>query len=197
MKQKNLIAALFTIVGIISTNAQASVFYEGFDGDYYNVGRWTIDRDPFESDAAIDLSNAPISIELISGNNAIDEDNPFESRIDFSIKAAASGIVSFDWSYITYDSFEEPIWDPFGYIIDGVFYSLSADDGLSTQSGSVSFDILAGQIFGFRQIATDSLFGSAHSTISNFSAPVPLPGALVLFGIALASLNVFRRNRAE
>lgn len=197
MKQKKFVAALFLIVGIISTNAQASVFYEGFDGDYYNVGRWTIKRDPFESDAAIDLSNAPISIELISGNNAIDEDNPFESRIDFSIKAAASGIVSFDWSYITYDIFEDPTWDPFGYIIDGEFFSLSIDNDSIAQSGSVSFNILAGQIFGFRQIATDSLFGSAHSTISNFSAPVPLPGALVLFGIALASLSVFRRNRAE
>ncbi len=179
----------FIIVGAMIVISPAYASFEG----YYDVSNWQTTITP-GSDASIDLNNAPNSITLTGGNNAIDPEELF-ATIDFTISADATGMLSFNWSYETTDESAE--WDPLSFLHNGTEYALSADGGSLTQSGVFDFNVQLGDIFGFRQASLDSLFGSAESTISNFSAPVPLPGALVLFGIALASLNVFRRNRAE
>lgn len=166
--------------------------HASFEG-HYNVSNWLTTITP-GSRAFIDLSNAPNSITLIGGNNAIYPEG-FFATIDFTISADLTGMLSFNWSYKTTDDSAE--LDPLSFLHNGTVHALSAYGDSLTQSGVFEFNVQRGDVFGFRKASLDSLFGSAQSTISNFSAPVPLPGALVLFGIALASLNVFRRNRAE
>lgn len=179
----------FIVAGAMIVISPAHASFEG----YYDVSNWqtTITAG---SDASIDLTNAPNSITLIGGDNANSGPDLF-ATIDFTISADATGMLSFNWSYETTDESAE--WDPLFFLHNDIEYALSADGGSLAQTGFFEFNVQLGDIFGFRQASLDSLFGSAQSTISNFSAPVPLPGALVLFGIALASLNIFRRNRAE
>jgi hypothetical protein len=91
--------------------------------------------------------------------------------------------VSFDWAFSTDDWL--PGFDPFGYLLNGAFTQLTIDDSSLTQSGSVSFSVLAGDVFGFRQNSSDSIFGRASTTISNFTAPA-VPGPLPLLGAGAA-----------
>lgn len=185
---KNLFKS-FIVAGAMIVISPAHASFEG----YYNVSNWQTTTTP-GSDASIDLSNAPNSITLIGGDNA-DGGLDLFATIDFTISADATGILSFNWSYETTDESAE--WDPLFFLHNGTEHALSVNIGSLSQSGFFEFNVQFGDVFGFRQASVDSQYGAAQSTISNFSAPVPLPGALVLFGIALASLNVFRRNRAE
>ncbi|WP_051906941.1 hypothetical protein [Methylomarinum vadi] len=165
--------------------------------DYYDVGNWTTNIDPFGSDASIDLSDAPNSITLISGNNGISYPG-FLSNIDFSITAQATSTISFDWTYATNDSDGSAQWDPFFLLHNGDEYLVLSGSNAVNQTGHFEFDVQAGDLIGFRMQSLDSLFGSASTTISNFNtqAPVPAPGGLPLLAIALASLKAFRRKRS-
>lgn len=89
--------------------------------------------------------------------------------------------MSFDWSYTTEDL---PGLDPFGYLLNGSF-NLLTGTGSDSQSGSAAFNVVAGDVFGFRQNTGDSLFGRASTTISKFNAP-PVPGPLSLLGAGAA-----------
>jgi hypothetical protein len=97
--------------------------------------------------------------------------------------------VSFDWDYSTDD---DPEYDPYGYLLNGVFTQLTINNFDINQSGSVSFSVLAGDVFGFRQNSNDSSFGRASTTISNFngplaaSGPASVPGPLPLLGAGAA-----------
>ncbi|WP_341325285.1 PEP-CTERM sorting domain-containing protein [Methylotuvimicrobium sp. KM2] len=138
---------------------------------------------------------------MIGGNN-VNNLSGFPATIDFTIIADATGMLSFDWSYETNDN--SPAYDPLFFLHNGTEHGLSGNTGPKTQTGFFEFSVQIGDVFGFRQASVDSLFGSAQSTISNFSAPTPLPslpipepGALAMLGIALAGFNFFRRHRNE
>lgn len=92
--------------------------------------------------------------------------------------------MSFDWAYSTDDSYSSSRWDPFGYLLNGAFITLT-DSGVGNQSGSASFSVLAGDLFGFRQNSYDSIYGRASTTISNFNVPAA-PGPLPLLGAGAA-----------
>jgi hypothetical protein len=104
--------------------------------------------------------------------------------------------VTFDWNYSTADG---PFWDPFGYLLNGSFTQVTNDGGGVFQNGTSTFNVLAGDSFGFRIFTVDNLFGRASVTISNFSAPAPVPepstvlSLLVLGGLG-AGLKYLKRN---
>ena len=107
---------------------------------------------------------------------------------DFTIAAPTAGTVSFDWNFSTLDGAQ---YDPFGYLLNGVFTQLTNDLGSQTQSGSASFSVLSGDVFGFRQNSQDSGHGRASTTISNFNgptaaAPASVPGPLPILGVGAA-----------
>ncbi|MFM7476545.1 MAG: PEP-CTERM sorting domain-containing protein [Microcystis aeruginosa] len=161
----------------------ATVF--GFQGPYDPIN-WTFANS--NADGSVNTSGAPASISLTGGNNGTG--NP--GTTNYTTTAAAAGTVTFDWDYSTND---EPGYDGFGYLLNGSFSFLTD----SPNNGTSTFNVLAGDSFGFRIFTTDNFFGPGSVTISNFSAPAPVPepstvlSLLVLGGLG-AGLKYLNRN---
>ena len=172
------IALAGATLGLAANPAQALT---QFAGDYAPAN-WT---QSIQGDGFINTGGAPASISLSGADDYSDTDQ----NTDFTIAAPTAGTVSFDWDYSTDD---DPEYDPYGYLLNGVFTQLTINNFDINQSGSVSFSVLAGDVFGFRQNSADSLLGRASTTISNFngplaaSGPASVPGPLPLLGAGAA-----------
>ncbi|RMH04315.1 MAG: PEP-CTERM sorting domain-containing protein [Nitrospirae bacterium] len=152
----------------------------------YDVANWTAST---ERGGSIDLSGAPTSITLTSG----DDGSGVPSNQDFTIAAVAQSIVRFAWDYETFDLFADPFFDPFGFLRNGTFLQLTDDNGPITQSGVGEFLVMSGDVFGFRASSFDSDFGPAVTTISEFSvSTVPEPSTLLLLTSGLAGIIGYR-----
>lgn len=125
---------------------------------------------------------APASITLTGNDNG--SGGIFTN---YTINAAASGPVSFNWAYSTSDS----EYDQFGYLLNGNFNFLSTQNG---ETGTASFVVVAGDVFGFSIDGDDGIFGPGIATISNFSAPVPGPLPLLGVGAAFGYSRRLRRR---
>ena len=137
------------------------------------------------------------SLTMVSSNNGGGSRNQ-----DFTITAVATGLVSFSWDYLTFDSSKNqaPKSDPFGWLLNGSFTQLTDNKGFFFQNGLFSFAVNVGDVFGFRSASTNSRNGAAISLVTNFSGPVsaptppaavPLPSAIWLMAapLILAALN--------
>jgi hypothetical protein len=173
------IALAGATLGLAANPAQALT---QFAGDYAPAN-WT---QSIQGDGSINTGGAPASISLFGANDGSNTNQ----NTDFTIAAPLAGTVSFDWAYSTNDTV--PGFDPFGYLLNGAFTQLIDSDGGLNQSGSVSFSVLAGDLFGFRQNSDESGGGRASTTISNFnvslaaSGPSSVPGPLPLLGAGAA-----------
>lgn len=196
------------IAGLASLGALALALTVGanpaeaaFSG-VYAPSQWTFENSPDDTltDGSVDTTGAPDSITLIGG----DEGSGTFGFTRYTTTAAANGTVSFSWNYTTED--DESFFDPFGFLLDGVFEEIT-DSNLElvqAESGIASFAVLAGQVFGF-QINTDNTFGRAQVVISDFLAPlavvtpppngVPEPGVLALLGLGFLGMRLARRQR--
>ncbi|MEA5501214.1 PEP-CTERM sorting domain-containing protein [Limnoraphis robusta] len=160
-------------LSLLSANpAQANGFSDG-----YEVENWTLTNNN-NANGFVNTSNAPESITLTAG----DDGSYYGGSSWYTATSLADGLVSFDWSYTTNDPYG-PGWDPFGYILNGVFTQLSNSFEYN-QFGSASFAVLAGDLFGFG-VSTDNGDGTAIVTVSNFAAPqsVPEPGTIAALGL--------------
>lgn len=158
---------------------------------YYDVANWIITDN---AGGTVDTSTAPNSITLTSGQTGVGGDT------FFTITAPNAETISFDWSYVSNDYTGISAFDPFAYVINGQVTTLTNDlQYLSSnpspdQSGVAVFNVNAGDVFGFNANTFDGTGGGAVTVVSNFSA-VPVPGAIWLFGSAIAGLGcVSRRN---
>jgi hypothetical protein len=157
------IALAGATLGLAANPAQALTQFAG----YYAPANWT---QSIQGDGFINTGGAPASISLSGA-----DDNSFtDQNTDFTIAAPTAGTVSFDWAYST-DEWSTD-FDPFGYLLNGAFTWLTNGNGARNQSGSASFSVLAGDVFGFRQHSFDSAAGRAVTTISNFNGPLAAPG---------------------
>ena len=149
-----------------------------------------------------DLSGAPGSLLLTGSNTGTDPGHTATTAFSFSAPVAA--LIGFDFFYLTNDvsfGLTTPARDPAGYLLNGVFTQLSIDEFTpgapnpvpNPQSGSASFAVAAGDIFGFYVDSLDSRFGEASLRISNFS--VPEPASLALLGLGLAGIVASRRRK--
>jgi hypothetical protein len=180
------------LVGVsLAATASASIQVD-FENEY-DTSNWTIYT---EGDGSVDISGAPLTVSLTSSDTGSGDNR----IVDFSVAAAADGLFSFDWDYLTNDNFAEPVWDP-AFYFNNTLVQLTTDFGSISQSGSVSVLVSAGDTIGWRIAATDDQLGSATLTISAFSAPVadgvvPEPMSFLVWGVlAIAAGTVVSWRR--
>ena len=177
----------FTLAAASGASA-ATVF--GFQ-DAYDPINWTFANS--NADGFVNTGGAPASISLTGGNN----DSVISGTTNYTTTAAAAGTVTFNWNYSTANV--SAFWDPFGYLLNGSFTQVTNDEGDVVQNGTSTFNVLAGDSFGFRIFTRDKSVGPGSVTISNFSAPATVPepstvlSLLVLGGLG-ALLKYLKRN---
>jgi hypothetical protein len=167
----------------LTTPASAVQLQQDFAGAYAPAN-WILNANG--GDGSADTAAAPNSITLIgSSTRGIDPGPPVDT--DYTTTAAGSGPVSFDWNYSTFDA---DGYDGFGYLLNSTFTFLTD----SPSSGSNQFNVVTGDIFGFRVFSVDDAWGEGFATISNFSAPVPGPLPLLGVGAAFSYSRRLRRR---
>ena len=147
---------------------------------------------------SISINVAPPDFVTLIGSNI--GDNAFHNT-SFTIAAPSAATVSFNWHYVTADI--DPFWD-MAYFVKGNTQSQlpvggSGSGGVSLdQSGSSSFSVGGGQVFGFSVVSVDGLGGAATLTISNFqfqASPVPEPGSLAMLTVGLMVVAAARKRK--
>lgn len=178
---RRVLTCLLAVVGLVAIHGSAKAAPVLFQG-YYAPANWTT-TSTGSSGGSVDWSGAPPTGVFISS------DNGFGGNTSTTIVAPNSGTVSFNWSYATNDNG----FDGFGYLLNGVYTPLATNNG---QNGFVSFNVNAGDTFGFRSTSIDGIFGAGFGTVTNFDAPaVPEPATMAIFGgMAVAGLIGYRRR---
>lgn len=176
-----------------ASGASAATVFD-FQTPYAPIN-WTFTNS--NADGSVNTGGAPASISLTGGDNGSNS----SGTTNYTTTAAAAGTVTFNWNYSTNDII--PLFDPFGYLLNGSFTPVTNNGGGVVQNGTSTFNVLAGDSFGFRIFTTDNTSGRASVTISSFSAPAPVPASvpepstvlslLVLGGLG-AGLKYLKRN---
>ncbi len=180
---ENIFKSTLFIFLLMTSNANAA-FINGYD-----LSNWSQSI----NGGSVDISGAPDTLVLTSSNDGSNN----EKNQDFTITALKNSSVSFAWNFQTNDSFNA--YDPFGMLLNGVFTQLTDNLGNNNQSGIFSFNIVAGDIFGFRANSIDSMFGSSITDISAFDATpaptsVPTPATFWLMSSSLIYLLCKKRK---
>lgn len=174
----------------------------------YAPANWTTSHVPDAPTdmGTVDISGAPGFITLNGSDASPGEPGPF-SRLEFTIVAPAAGQVKFDWSYVSNDATGDPLWDPAGYRRPGDKDPLTqlsvngVDGGSASQNGTkVSFNVTAGQTFGFYVSSEDNFGGNATLTISGFEVtPIPEPASVAMMALGLLGVATLaaRRRRSN
>ncbi|MDD5578807.1 MAG: hypothetical protein PHY16_05925 [Methylobacter sp.] len=176
---------LFLFCFFLAMNSAKAATISNFI-DEYDVSNWT----KIVDGGSINPNLAPSFILLTSSNDGSHN----KTYQDFTISAAGSGLVSFDWAYLALDLRFSSKFDPFGWLLNGEFTKLTDNKGFPLQFGEFSASVSLGDVFGFRIISKDSFGGPAFVGISGFSAPapapaaVPAPAAIWMFGAGLLGL---------
>lgn len=194
-----LVLAAACIIG--ASPPAFAVQIDDFQGPYA-IANWTLD-DPNGGSVVDDGLMPPTEI-------VITEPAILPSEISFTIPSAGDGTFEFHWSVDNADGgyLEVFAGDSFGGTIDCSDSSctntlvgaqldiLICIAGLGC-SGTIVIPVETGDKIGWAAANTDA-GDTVAWTINAFSAPVPIPAALPLFGFALAALGVlFVRRRKE
>jgi hypothetical protein len=107
--------------------------------------------------------------------------------------------LSFDWQYQSKDT-RGTFDDKAGYVLNNTFTQLSTNIiNRGIQSGSVLISITANDIFGWYINSSDSQFGNATLTVTNYSSTAPVPeldtSAMLLMGAGVMGFIARRRKQ--
>ncbi|WP_439544800.1 PEPxxWA-CTERM sorting domain-containing protein [Sandarakinorhabdus sp.] len=135
----------------------------------------------------IELSS--VRFDLFSSNNF-----QFDVLTTYSAVATTNFTLSGQFRYLTRD-IDGSNFDRAGYFINNDFVQLSQDDMLqySYNFGTYSFDVQAGDTYGFYMFSNDSFGGRAILTIG--AIPEPSSWAMLIAGFGLVGASL-RRHRA-
>lgn len=168
-----ILLALFTVV---PAAANAFTFVEDLGG-----GNGTV----------FDFSNPAGAFDLSFILIGSDSDQETSIVTTYTATATAARTVTGEFSYLSNDV-DGPDLDPFGYLLNGERFQLTDDDGAAAQTGTFSFLVAVGDVFGWYIDATDDALGAASVNVG--ASFVPAPAALPLFGSALLGLTLLRRR---
>ncbi len=135
----------------------------GFQGAFAPAN-WTVGL--VNSNGGVNTAGAPASITL----NGSDNGTGTAGQTNYTIPITFTGTVTFTYNYSTVDA---GFFDPFGYTVNGVFTPV-VNGFVLTQTGTVSVNVSAGDVFGFSQRTLDNIFGPGNTTITNFSGPASI-----------------------
>ena len=175
------------VLGLFVSNAQADVI-NAFTAEY-DVTKWALTT-PGNSSATFSQDQTTLTQKSNDNGSGLAVTDTI-----ISTGAHTNGIVSFDWSYSTGDA---PMWDYFGWLLNDDFTLLSdiSINALEAQNGSAFFQVNTGDIFGFRTVSADSIFGASTTEISNFTfTEVPEPSVIAFFALACGFIYSSRKNK--
>ena len=190
-----ILSCMAVAVLVVFSTPRVNADIMGFQG-IYAPGNWTQSPPPGS------ITTSPTIVTLTSGNDF--SGLPFDTT--FSIMIPEDGDIKYTWSYVTFDDFfgiMDPSADPF-LDSESLGMNLTMDGGPIAQGPFMrSVPVMAGQTFTFIQRTIDNSFGSATTTITEFSGPgtlaaVPEPATASLLGIAVltgAFWQFFKRRR--
>jgi hypothetical protein len=122
-----------------------------------------------------------ISFLLLGGNDGSGN----QGETDYTTAAPSAFTVSFNYSYSTLDY---PFYDSAGFQVAGTLFPLADMDGVS---GMTSFDVLAGQSFGWWVTTFDNLGEPGMLSVTNLTysgsdvGTAPEPASFILAGLAM------------
>ena len=142
-------------------------------------------------------SNGGIAVTITGGNNG----SGLTGSTDLFTTATAGGTIAFHYVYASMD---EPGFDWAGYFVGDQFTQVADTDG---ETGSASFAVALGDVFGFRVVTFDNTQEPGVFTVSDFSqnstgagagagAGVPEPYTVTLVAAALAVTFALARRRS-
>ncbi len=146
--------------GLCTATAPPSCSPQSNFAGNYSPANWNL-TNTNGGTGSVNTSTAPASVTLTGSDNGSAD----FSYTNYQISPTCGGVITFNWSYSTVD--EDALYDPFGYILNGVFTPLF-NSGISG-NGSATVSVQPGDLFGFSINSTDNSFGAATTVISNFS----------------------------
>jgi hypothetical protein len=93
----------------------------GFNG-IYDFTNWSIITP--SGGAVVPMGDTTVMLESPDGNIPC----PLGASVYFQIVIPSTGQLAFDWNYVSNDV-DGPLYDPFGYNLNGTFYQLTDDNG--------------------------------------------------------------------
>jgi hypothetical protein len=197
-KMKKLAASAAAGAAVLGVVNSAEADFTGF----YAPGNWTT------TGTQGSATNDGVTLQMISGNAGVGAtaNLPNVGTLSYTISAAGSGLVSFDWFVPAGGSPDDGTWDYFGVILNGVYSGPNAvgsggqtglgnNDTPEAQTLSFSFSVNQGETFGFFTHTRDGGFGGLTANFTNFSAPIPEPTSVALLALgSLAGLGIRRRS---
>jgi hypothetical protein len=177
-----LVGGAFRLLPWLAFVTLAAPSWAGFVG-YYAPGNFTLTNSL--ADGFVTAAANGDWLALTGGNDG----SGVFGTTELSIVAAASGVVTWDYSFASLDLPEQ---DYVEYRLGNVYVKFASING---QSSTVAFPVVAGQVFGWRMVTLDNIFEPGELTLSNFSAPeavdLPEPGSALLSFIGLAAVFGF------
>ena len=188
--EKSLTGYAIATAGMVVA-ALPSVAEANFSGPY-DVANWNFQNTGGSTNGSVNTSGAPSSILLIGGSSGNGTING-PGTTDFTITAVATGVVSFDWTYASFDSTDA---EGGNFLLNGVPFLLSAY--YAGANGTFSIPVNQNDVFGFEVYSQLNRYGQGMLGISNFNGPMSsVPdsgGTLGLLALGVAGVEIFRRR---